>query len=113
MEKNGPLALMHSAAVLDQAESPDGAVLDILLHPSAVSGPDGAKVITRLIRSYFASGGLAIQFNIMDAEELREAQREPEKHSDVQVRVCGWNSRFIDLSEAEQNAFICQAEAQE
>ena len=111
--ENGPLALMNSAASLDLAESPDGAVLDILLHPSAVSGPDGAKVIAGLVRGYFASGGLAMQFNIMDAEELREAQREPEKHSDVQVRVCGWNSRFIDLSPEEQNTFIRQAEAQE
>ena len=113
MEKHGPLALMNSAASLDQAESPDGAVLDILLHPSAVSGPDGAKVIAGLVRGYFASGGLAVQFNILDADELREAQKEPEKHSDVQVRVCGWNSRFIDLSPEEQDAFIRQAEVQE
>ena len=70
-------------------------------------------MIAGLVRGYFASGGLAMQLNIMDAEELREAQREPEKHSDVQVRVCGWNSRFIDLSPEEQNTFIRQAEAQE
>lgn len=113
MEKNGPIAMMNSAASLDQAEAPDGAVLDIMLHPSAVSGPDGAKVIAGLVRGYFASGGLAIQFNIMDADELREAQKEPEKHADVQVRVCGWNSRFIDLSPEEQDAFIRQAEVQE
>ena len=113
MEKNGPIAMMNSAASLNQAESPDGAVLDIMLHPSAVSGPDGAKVIVGLVRGYFASGGLAIQFNIMDADELREAQKEPEKHADVQVRVCGWNSRFIDLSPEEQDAFIRQAEVQE
>lgn len=113
MDRNGPLALMQSAAALDLAESPDGAVLDVMLHPSVVSGPDGDEVLARLVRGYFASGGLSLQFNIMDAEELREAQRNPEKHSDVQVRVCGWNSRFIDLSQEEQNAFIRQAEAQE
>ncbi len=113
MEKNGAIALMNSAASLDLAETPDGAVLDVMLHPSAVSGPDGAGVIAGLVRGYFASGGLAVQFNIMDAGELRQAQKEPEKHSDVQVRVCGWNSRFIDLSREEQNTFIRQAEGQE
>lgn len=110
MEKNGVIALMNSISGLDLAECPDGAVLDVMLHPSAVAGPGGAEVIAGLIRGYFASGGLSIQFNILNAEDLKKAQKDPEKYANVQVRVCGWNSKFVNLSTEEQNAFIAQAE---
>ena len=113
MEKRGVIALMNSVSSLDLAECPDGAVLDVMLHPSAVSGPDGAEVIAGLIRGYFASGGLMVQFNILNAEELKRAQKEPENYEDVQVRVCGWNSKFVNLSAEEQLAFIMQAEARQ
>lgn len=113
MEKRGVTALMNSVSSLDLAECPDGAVLDVMLHPSAVSGPDGAEVIAGLIRGYFASGGLMVQFNILNAEELKRAQKEPEKYEDVQVRVCGWNSKFVNLSAEEQQAFILQAEVRQ
>jgi len=103
-------ALIHSAARLDYTESPDGAVLDVMLHPSAVSGPDGARVIADLVKTWFAAGGFFIQFNILDAETLRRARKEPEKYAAVQVRVCGWNVRFIDLDPASQELFIAEAE---
>lgn len=113
MDRSGITALMNSAAKLDHSEFPDGSVLDIMLHPSAVSGTEGDSVITGLIRGYFAAGGLAIQFNILNAEDLKKAQKEPEKYSNIQVRVCGWNNRFINLSPKEQGIFIAKAEAEE
>lgn len=113
MEKNGVTALMRSVASLDLAECPDGSVLDVMLHPSTVSGSDGAGVIAGLIRSFFAAGGLTVQFNILNADDLKKAQKDPEKYSDVQVRVCGWNNKFVNLSLEEQNAFIAQAEVRQ
>lgn len=107
----GVTALIHSAARLDHTEFPDGSVLDVMLHPSAVRGPDGAGLIAELVRTYFRLGGFFIHFNIFDAETLKKAQREPEKYRNLQIRVCGWNSRFIDLSPEMQETFIAQAEA--
>lgn len=74
-----------------------------------MSGPDGAELIVDLVRTFFARGGQSVQFNIFDAETLRRAQREPEKYANLQVRVCGWNARFIDLSAEAQEAFIAAA----
>ena len=54
---------------------------------------------------------MGVQFNIFDASVLRAAQREPEKYANLQVRVCGWNVRFANLSTDEQNMFIAKAEA--
>ena len=48
--------------------------------------------------------------NVFDEEALRAAQRDPERYATLQVRVCGWNAYFVNLTKEEQNAFIKQAE---
>ncbi len=110
-DTRGVTALLNSACKLDHTEFPDGSVLDVMLHPSVLKGIDGVGLIAELIRTYFCQGGLFTHFNIFDAETLKKAQQEPEKYSNLQVRVCGWNSRFIDLSPEMQATFIAQAEA--
>ena len=64
-----------------------------------------------VIETYFANGGLVIQFNIADAGTLRDAQAHPEKYENLQVRICGWNVRWNDLSKVEQDAYIRRAAA--
>ncbi len=110
-DRNGVTALIASAAKFDHTEFPDGSVLDIALHPSALQGRDGAEVIMGLIRTFFDAGGFYCHFNIFDANTLRNAQANPEKYANLQVRVCGWNTKFVDLSKSMQDAFIAQAEA--
>jgi len=110
MDKNGVTSLINSVTKIDLSLFPDGTVLDIMLHPSAISGTEGIQTICSIIQSHFAQGGMAIQFNIFDAEALRNAQRHPEKYANLQVRVCGWNVRFVDLAPEEQEIFITKAE---
>jgi len=62
------------------------------------------------LKSYFEKGGFALHGNVFDPSILREAQKLPEKYSTLQVRVCGWNAYFVNLSKAEQDDFIKQAE---
>ncbi|MDR1282492.1 MAG: hypothetical protein LBK99_16980 [Opitutaceae bacterium] len=112
MEKSGVTALMNSVTKIDLSGFPSGTVLDIMLHPSATSGGEGAGTIASLVRAFFVQGGMAIQFNIFDGEMLRDAKRNPEKYMYLQVRVCGWNVRFVDLSPEEQDIFIAKAESE-
>jgi pyruvate-formate lyase len=51
-----------------------------------------------------------IQFNIVDAKTLKEAQQEPEKHHNLVVRVSGYNARFVDLDKFVQDAVIDRTE---
>ena len=113
MDRRGVTAMIESAGRLDQTQFPDGAVLDCILHPSAVRGAEGLKAFVQLIDTYFSLGGLCIQFNVFDAATLRAAQENPEKYASLQVRVCGWNVFFNHLSRAEQDEFIRQAEHEE
>lgn len=110
-DTSGITSLINSVGKLDHAAFPDGSVLDLMLHPSVVHGPDGAKVIADLIKTYFRRGGLFVHFNVFDAETLKEARRRPEKYANLQVRVCGWNARFIELSPEMQECFIAEAES--
>lgn len=106
----GVTALIGSAAKIDQTRIPDGAVLDLLLHPSAVSGEEGLVAVEALIHTYFEMGGFSAHVNVLDADTLRRAKAEPERYQNLQVRLCGWNVRFVDLSAVEQDDFIRQAE---
>jgi formate C-acetyltransferase len=95
---------------MDLSKFPTGSVLDILLHPSAVQGEGGLDAFLGILLTYFKRGGFAMHGNVFCAEDLRAAQREPEKYKTLQVRVCGWNVYFVNLSKVEQDAFIRQAE---
>ncbi len=110
MDKKGITALIRSVTAMDLANFPTGSVLDIMLHPSAVSGEDGLDAFYAILTTYFALGGFAMHGNVFDAKILRAAQLAPERYQNLQVRVCGWNAYFVNLSKIEQDCFIRQAE---
>jgi len=62
------------------------------------------------VRAYMKMGGFAVQINSFDPKVLRAAQKMPQKYSTLQVRRCGWNVYFNELSKKEQDEFIKQAE---
>ena len=109
MDKNGVTALINSVTEVDFKKFNNGSVLDIVLHPSAVMGMDGMEAMLGIFKTYFRNGGYAVQANILDHETLIDAQQHPEKYSQLQVRLCGWNVYFVNLSAKEQNEFIKQA----
>ena len=106
MDKQGVTAHIESVTKIDFRRVPNGSVLDIFLHPSAVKGEQGLAALTSLIKTYFAKGGFGIQFNILDHNALIDAQKHPEKYATLQVRLCGWNVYFVTLSPREQEQFI-------
>lgn len=109
-DKNGATSLINSVTKIDLAQFPNGTVLDIMLHPSVMRGSGGVSTLAAIVRSHFARGGMAIQFNIFDSEVLREARAHPAKYANLQVRLCGWNVRFVDLDPCEQEMFIVKSE---
>lgn len=109
-DKKGITALINSATKIDHTLFPNGTVLDIVLHPSAVAKNDGLDAFYTLLKTYMHKGGMALHGNIFNPEDLKKAQKDPEKYKNLQVRVCGWNAYFVNLSKTEQDCFIKQAE---
>jgi formate C-acetyltransferase len=108
-DQSGVTALIRSITELDFTETPNGAVLDVTLHPTAVAGPEGLAAFVGLIKAYFARGGYAVQFNIIDVDTLRKAQCQPEQYASLQIRVTGWSVHFVTLSQEEQDQFILRS----
>ena len=109
-DREGVAGLIESVSKLDHTAFADGAVLDVMLSPRSVTGEAGTELVVRLIRTFFARGGLFIQFNVLSPDVLRAAQRDPAQYRNLQIRLCGWNVRFIDLAPEVQNTFIAEAE---
>jgi len=110
MDKNGITALINSVTAMDHTKFPNGTVLDIILHPSAVQGEDGLNAFYGILMTYIKKGGFALHGNVFNSDDLRAAQKDPEKYKNLQVRVCGWNAYFVNLTKSEQDEFIKQAE---
>ena len=110
MDKNGVTALLNSVLAAKPYSYCESYCIDVMLHPSAVSGDEGLVIMKSLLFTYMKHGGMCIQFNIFDVNTLKDAQTYPEKYQNLQVRVCGWNVLWNNLSEKEQNAYITRAE---
>ena len=80
------------------------------MHPSAVQGEDGLVAMRSVLYTYLKNDGMSIQFNVFAPKQLRDAQVHPEKYQNLQVRVCGWNVLWNNLSRKEQDAYILRAE---
>jgi trans-4-hydroxy-L-proline dehydratase len=110
MDVSGVTALVKSVTRIDSAMFPGDFPLDVMLHPATVQGEEGLAAMRTLLKVYMAKHGIAIHFNIFDAEVLLDAQKHPEKYQSLQVRVCGWNVRFNDIAKKEQDAYIKRAQ---
>jgi formate C-acetyltransferase len=77
-----------------------------------LSDEEGLDKLAHLVRSYFKLDGHHIQFNVVNADILRQAQKHPEKYRDLIVRVAGYSDYFIDIGEDLQNEIIKRTEHQ-
>ena len=109
-EREGATAHLLSVASLDTSNTPNGAIVDIDLHASAVTGENGMRALTSTLKAYFALGGFAVHYNVLNADVLRDAVRDPDLYPNLQVRLCGWNVLFSSLSDREKADFIARSE---
>ena len=108
-DRKGPTAVIKSAAKIDHIKT-GGSLLNQKFSPSFFDDEEGISKFTSLIRSYFKMDGHHIQFNVVNAETLKEAQKQPEKYEDLIVRVAGYSDYFNDLGEDLQNEIIKRTE---
>jgi formate C-acetyltransferase len=108
-DRRGPTAVLQSAAKMDHAAT-GGTLLNLKFTPKLLEGEEGIDNLAHLVRTYFRLGGHHVQFNVVRAETLRKAQRDPDSHRDLIVRVAGYSDYFCDLSRALQDEIIARTE---
>jgi formate C-acetyltransferase len=99
-DRKGPTAVFRSG----------GTLLNMKFTPTLIEGDEGIERMRHLVRGYFDMHGHHVQFNVVDADTLREAQADPDAHRDLIVRVAGYSDYFCDLSEALQEEIIERTE---
>ena len=109
--REGATAAILSVTKIDATAFCGDASLDLGLLPSAVKGEDGLEAMYGLLMTFVKRGGHAMHINVFDAETLRDAQKNPDKYQDLQIRVCGWNVLWNNINKVEQDGFIRQAES--
>ncbi len=107
---NGPTAAANSVSRLDHGIASNGTLFNQKFHPTALSGETGLENFVYLIRSYFDQKGSHMQFNVVDRETLRDAQKNPEKYKHLVVRVAGYSALFTTLSKSLQDDIIQRTE---
>ncbi|MBN1163283.1 MAG: glycyl radical protein [Candidatus Krumholzibacteriota bacterium] len=108
-DRKGPTAVLKSAAKIDHIKT-GGTLLNQKFTPSLLRSNSGIEKLAQLIRAYFKMMAHHIQFNVVTAETLQRAQREPEKYRNLIVRVAGYSDYFVDLGTELQNEIIARTE---
>ena len=108
-DRRGPTAVIKSAAKMDHART-GGTLLNQKFTPQLLKDDDGLDKLAHLVRTYFKLGGHHVQFNVVDADTLRAAQKNPEQHRNLIVRVAGYSDYFCDLGKALQDEIISRTE---
>ena len=108
-DTHGPTAVIKSASKIDHLKT-GGTLLNQKFTPEFFEDDEAITKITKLIRSYFRLDGHHIQFNVVSADTLRDAQQHPENYRDLIVRVAGYSDYFNDLGTDLQDEIIRRTE---
>jgi trans-4-hydroxy-L-proline dehydratase len=108
-DRQGPTAVFKSAAKMDHLRT-GGTLLNQKFTPQLLEGKPGIDLLAGLVRGYFGMDTHHVQFNVVSAETLREAQTDPETHRNLIVRVAGYSDYFCDISRELQDEIIERTE---
>ena len=105
-DKNGPTAMFNSLNRIDYTKFSNGVNLNVKFDKKTLSGDVGKIALQSLVKTYFKREGMQVQFNILDPKVIIEAQKDPESHPNILVRISGYSAYFNDLTPEVQNEII-------
>ena len=110
VDRHGPTAVLRSVSAIDFSNVL-GAPVNLRMHPSAIGKSlEVRKKWISLVKTYFDMGGEQLQPTVVSTEILRAAQRDPDRYTDVIVKVGGYSACFVDLGHEIQEEIISRSE---
>lgn len=107
---HGPTAAIKSVARINHLAALNGTLLNMKFTAEVINNPDKLGKFMALIDAFMELGGYHVQFNIIDTALLKEAQKFPEKHPDLLVRVAAYVAQFAILPKKLQDDIIARSE---
>ena len=105
-DSNGAGAVLKSVAKIPHDLFASGTLLNMKLSPDLMKDERGTVNLMNLLKSACSLGVFHAQFNVVDKEMLLKAQKSPEKHRDLLVRVAGYTAYFVELCPEVQDEII-------
>jgi formate C-acetyltransferase len=109
-DKNGPTAITRSCSKLNHEIITNGTILNEKFTPKLLDDERGREALKSLIKTYFEEGGWHVQFNVVSADKLKDAQSKPEEYRGLIIRVAGYSAFFVELDKAVQDDIINRTE---
>lgn len=111
---NGPTAVLESNFRTKNWSNNYRAarLLNIKLSPGCVKGEAGTEKLVHFIEGFRDLKLWHIQFNVINTETMRRAQKDPDQYRDLLVRVAGYSAYFTELSKDLQDDLIARTEQQ-
>lgn len=106
----GPTAVLRSVAKIDQELASNGALLNLKFLPSFFQQADAIEWFAAFLRGFVDLRICHVQFNVVSADTLRQAQRDPEQFRSLVVRVAGYSAYFVELNKEIQDEIIRRTE---
>ena len=106
----GVTSTINSFTGLGLQDLATGSPLDLSVDKKFLAGEEGLERLIALARTFLDKGGNMLNITANSVEELRQAQREPEKYRHLRVRMGGWQAYFVDLTREHQDHHIARLE---
>lgn len=105
-DMQGPTAVLKSVSKLDNYLLSNGTLLNVKFTPATLAGEGGLNKLSDFLHAFTKLKLQHVQFNVVNAETLREAQKRPQDYAGLVVRVAGYSAFFIELSKEIQDDII-------
>lgn len=105
-DHQGPTAVLKSVSKLDNTLLSNGTLLNVKFTPSTLEGQQGLNKLADFLGAFTRLKLQHVQFNVVNAEQLREAQKRPQDFTGLVVRVAGYSAFFVELSKEIQDDII-------
>ena len=106
----GPVSLIRSFTKPDLKRAINGGPLTIEFSESVFSQSESITKVAQLVQFFIRRGGHQLQLNTVNRDKLLDAQKHPENHRNLIVRVWGWSGYFVELDKCYQDHIIRRAE---
>ena len=103
---DGPVSLIRSFTKPDLVRAMNGGPLTIEFSDTVFKNDEAIEKVAQLVRLFVLRGGHQIQLNTVNRDQLLDAQRHPELHRNLIVRVWGWSGYFVELDKCYQDHII-------
>lgn len=104
----GPMSVIASMTKQNFMNAMNGGPLTLEFHQSVFSDEDGIEKVGMLVKNFIDRGGHQLQLNTVNLDRMLDAQKHPENHRQLVVRIWGWSAYFVELDKEYQDHVIAR-----